>query len=51
MQEKEILSIYTYILQLLKQRRLADAFGKLQPLLEELQDFCADMVFLNCSIA
>ena len=39
MQEKEILSIYTYILQLLKQRRLADAFGKLQPLLEELQDW------------
>ena len=39
MQEKEILSIYTYILQLLKQRRLADAFGKLQPLIEELQDW------------
>ncbi|HPW90529.1 MAG TPA: tetratricopeptide repeat protein [Paludibacteraceae bacterium] len=39
MSEKEIFSIYTHILQLLKQRRLADVFNKLQPLLDELQDW------------
>lgn len=39
MQEKEILTIYTQILQLLKQRRLFDAFDKLNLLLQELQDW------------
>lgn len=39
MQEKEILIIYKHLLQLLKQRRLFDAFNQLTPLLHELQDW------------
>ena len=39
MQEKEIVTIYTHILQLLKQRRLFDAFDKLTQLLQDLQDW------------